>query len=258
MTLLLPHIAHRGIERLADGESLDTQVLEQKLRPVNGGVDLSRFNTRKLRRDEFYLRFVPHFGADEKTDEEVLDITDKFPEIDSPCSMEVRDLEELSRHMINAYIISHFNYILGRKVNLKGSFPEFCCGISGISLMLSLIELGYPNATYVYSNKHDHAYTLLPFVFGMNGDEGSIVIDPTSDQLYSRRVRPRNAVFIKMGSKWEYRTDWEGGADLFPDRFCSIDILRLTPEDILRHEAYYQDPQEFFITAFSNPVSVKQ
>ncbi len=258
INLLVPHIANRGIERLVDGISLNTQVLEEDLKPVNGGVNLSRVKTRRLRRDNFYLNFVPHFGADEKTEEEILKIIDKFPEIDSPCSMEVKNLDELSRHMLNAYVISHFHYILGKKENLKGSFPELCCGIWGISVALSLIEFGYPNATYVYSNKHDHAYSLLPFVLGMEGLEGSIVIDPTSDQLYNGRIRPRNAVFIKMGDKWEYKTDWANGADLFPDRFCSMNILRMTPKDILRHQAYYRNSQEFFMTAFSNPVLVRQ
>ena len=208
---------------------------------------------------EYYRLLVPHFfGGEDSPDEESLSqIVSKYPAITSPCSMYLDSIEELSEHMVLGYQVAHFHYILGKGYNLRGSFPSMCCGLSSRNVMMSLIELGYPNAAYAYSQKCDHGYTILPFVFGKKKSQGTIVIDPTSDQLWLD-PHDRNAVFIKMGSSWEYRTDWKDGGNLFPNRICSIDIVREKPDKFIDRSYYHVGGKKYFRKAFSNQILIRK
>ena len=243
------------IPRIADGVSLDTRVLEEEMRGVNGGIELADLKPNHGRADDDALRqYVPHFGVDIYKKEEISGIVDKFPAVAGPSSMVVGSADDLSEHMAVAYQLSHFHYILGKKHNLKGSFPKNCCGMSARSLMLSLIELGYPNAAYAYSTRRDHGYTLLPFVLEGEDIKGTIVVDPTSDQLWNGQAGKRNDVFIKLGDKWEYKTDWGLRGNLFPNTICSIDILRRNPENLGNENRYHAGGTDYLRKAFSNPL----
>ena len=96
-------------------------------------------------------------------------------------------------------------------------------------MALSLASFGYVNAVYAANNEYDHAYPLVPFVMEDSGMRGSIIIDPTSDQLWEDvpgrtfRAKPRNHVFVMGEGEWKYETHWqfdkdpEGPKDLSPD-----------------------------------------
>jgi len=171
--------------------------------------------------------------------------------------MSLASIDELTAHMLLAYQVSHFHYILGKREPLKGTFPYQCCGPSARSVMMSLIHFGFPNAAYGYSDNNDHGYTILPFVMESRKIQGVVVVDPTSDQLW-KTEHPRNAVFIKLGVRWEYITNWEEGADLYPDLVCSFDLLKSKPNmDISDSFEYHPDAEQYFLEAFSNPVTVK-
>jgi len=243
---------------LRDGFGLDTLVLEQEMVSTNGGIDLSRIDSGKISSDEYYRLFVPYFfgGSNSPDNKKILELANKYSAIISPCSMSLDSIEELSEHMSVGYQVAHFHYILGKKHNLRRSFPRMCCGMSSRSVMLSLIKSGYPNAAYAYSNRHDHGYVILPFVFEKENIQGTIVIDPTFDQLWDDD-RKRNAVFIKLGLKWEYKTDWKNGGDLFPDRVCSIDILRKTSGNTAGIYYFHREGEKYLKKAFSNQIIIR-
>jgi hypothetical protein len=243
---------------LRDGFALDTLVLEEEMMQNNNGVDLSTINDRTPIDEDLCRRFMPYFSdsVGRATEDQILAIANQYPHIKSPCSMIIDSIEDLTHHMSAAYQVAHFHYILGKKHNLHGCFPHWCCGRSSRSLALSLIDFGYPNATYAYSNRYDHGYTILPFILGNDEVSGSVLIDPTYDQMWDNPTS-RNAVILKLGPRWEYKTDWAHGANLFPDRLCTIDIFRKIPHDITDDDSYHQGGERCLNEAFANPIDLK-
>jgi len=250
-----------------NGFSLDTELLEKEMTPLNGGIDLKRLSNAVLYQiagdDELLRKYVPFFQTFGMAD--LKKMADKYP-ISKPCAMSVDSLDELAEHMAIGYQVAHFHYILAKKHYMKKErsnqkFPDGCCGMSSMNVAMSLMSLGYPNSSYAYTSDFDHGYVVLPFVLNNTNLKGSIIIDPTSDQLWKDR-RERNAVFLRTGSKWEYRTEWRGGADLFPTRVFSIDVIKINHN--LRFDEYDDYPfyasigGYFFQRAFDNPVKLKE
>jgi hypothetical protein len=243
------------IPRILPNVSLDTLVLEKEMRIHNGGIDLADIDQSNVKHLKQCQEFVPHiWEVTISKPEDVLEIVNQYPDIQGPCSMEVSSVDELASHMSTLYQIGHFHYILGKTLNFKKSFPRSCCGLSSRNVMLSLFEFGYANAAQAYSMPWDHTYILLPFVFAAKHIKGTVVMDPTSDQQWDSQ-EPRNATFIKLGLTWEYITDSDNGADLYPHRVCSIDIARRYPHRLKNPEYFHQTP-EFFKIAFSNRITI--
>jgi hypothetical protein len=167
--------------------------------------------------------------------------------------MHVGSIEELQKHMMVAYLISHFYYLRAKRFN--SDYPHLWCGRAGRDNATRLMEIGYPNAIYAYDSCDDHAYVLLPFVFNGGEIKGSILSDPTSEQCWDN-IPLRNALSIKLGSEWEYKTDWGGGADLFPNRLCSIDVIKRKKGDTGDHSSFNYDGKKVLEQAFSNIVVV--
>ncbi len=242
---------------------LDTCYLENQMREHNGGIALSELSCTSgdIEGDEESRKYVPHFVEDENlfNEEEIFRIVSRYKEINGPCSMQIDSVEKLTEHMIVSYQIAYHHYILGKRYNIGGLFPRHCCGISSLNVMLSLMEFGYPNAACASSKKYDHGYTILPFVFSdectSEDTVGTVVIDPTSDQLW-KNAQIRNAVFIKLGAEWDYRTDWKEGGNLFPDNICSIDTLKKDPKDVADTPYSQENGIRYFQMAFSNPVKI--
>jgi hypothetical protein len=252
------------IPRLEDGVSLNTLLLEKEMMQYNGGIDLSSKTEKNMlsEEDEFLCKkFVPYFS---EHDEIYLEsrIINNIPIIPAakPCSMLIDSIDELSRHMSNIYQISHFNYLLASKY-IK-NFPEGACGLSSRIAMLSALNHGYSNATYAYSIYADHGYVIYPFVLNNNSDAskiyGSIIQDPTSDQLRSINdplLQTRNNVFIKLGTKWNYRTGWKQGKNMYPTRISiilSIDNCQKKYNE-WKHSS---NLDSYFKQVFSNPIPI--
>ncbi len=230
---------------LSDGYFLNTLVLEQEMKK-RSGIDItsSQFEVD----DAYLMQYVPFFEEEDK--DRIKKLTDNYKNINSPCSMAISSLEELSEVMTKVHEVSHYHYILGKKHNLKGSFPEYCCSRSSKNVVLSLYEIGFPNAAQVRS-RSDHAYVILPFVFAKENITGSIIVDPTYDQLqFNSKIR--NAVFVKMGNNWEY-TEAITGRDLSPGIICAIDSIKKSQLESIEG---YHDRAEFFRQAFNNPVKI--
>jgi len=246
------------LNALRDGEGLDTQVLEREMIQNNGGIDLSAQFTSSIpgMGEETFRFFVPHFKREYDNrnvrEREMSKTLRKYSQISGPCSMKVDSTDELLEHMLVGYEVAHFHYILGKKHNMRGMFPRYCCGTSSRSVALSLMDFNYPNAAYAYSHRYDHGYVILPFVMANESIKGSIVVDPTYDQLWNSD-KGRNAVFVKLGSEWEYKTDWKKGANLFPDDISSMDIFR-EAGSIVDWDEGYRDVRKYFARAFANPV----
>lgn len=242
--------------------SLDTAVLENEMVQNNGGIELKKLGKDCLfyihGDDDFLKKFVPYFQIFDTP--KLKEMADKY-NISKPCSMALDSLEELSEHMATGYQVAHFHYILGKKHHLKSSFPSMCCGISSMNVSMSLMSLGYPNAAYAFSTHYDHAYVILPFVLNDGETKGTIIIDPTYDQLWKNKSE-RNAVFLRLGDKWEYKTEWKNGGNLFPDRIFSIDVIKSNPKiSFMDYDEYPFNAtmgQYFFQRAFENPIKLNE
>jgi|GEM_PF-5604105 len=164
-----------------------------------------------------------------------------------PSALFFEDVVELFKKTIFMYQFSYAHYILGKHNRMKYSFPEWCCGRSAQNVTCALWEAGIVSAVKVYNNPYDHAYVIIPFIIGTSSIKGIVLIDPTSDQLFIKNERKvRNLVRIITSEQWEYRTDWVGGKNLYPDvveeSVCFGDIGN-------GYEGYLQQ-------AFQNPVVV--
>ncbi|MCX6774607.1 MAG: hypothetical protein NTY99_00775 [DPANN group archaeon] len=225
----------------------------------NGGVSLSS-KTSVKRAVKKHQHLIPYFSDDEDWTGSSLDaLLKKYENITTPCSMRINDGKELAAHISTVYRTAYAHYILGKN-NMPG-FPDYCCGTSGRNVTLSLIKFGYPNAAYAYNNFHDHGYVILPFAVKNSKLKGAIVADPTSDQMWENlKSPPRNAVFIALGNKWDYRTGWRDGANLFPNRILNIETLRYFRRNGLRLDSYdsykYRNGQAYLKKAFANPVNI--
>lgn len=167
-----------------------------------------------------------------------------YETIKYPCSITLNNEAELEKMVLDAYNLSYMHYILGCEKNLKGSFPNYCCGISSNNLQYSLMSLGYPNALRVRNSEFDHDYVILPFIY--KDQIGVVLADPTSDQLWKKhKNRPRNVVSVYLGNKWSYETDWKSGANLYPTK------VEYFPEIIKS-----VDMEIFLKNAFSNPIEL--
>ncbi len=248
-------------ETIEDGMSLDTVVLEQEIQDHNGGINIADPHQNYVIQEKFLRQFVPHFYNEytDPTGKEILTIIDRYKDITGPCSILVDSVQDIQDLMTIGYQVAHFHYILGKKHNLKGKFPRGCCGVSSRNVILSLIEMGYPNAAYLYSNNtDDHGYVALPFVFKNKDIQGSVIIDSTSDSLCLDKINTRNDVFIKLGTKWEYTSN---GTNLFPIKICAIDTLKEISESIhlvgILDDFYsHENGEEYFKKAFANPLPI--
>jgi len=163
-----------------------------------------------------------------------------------PSALFFDDIVELFKKTIFMYQFSYAHYILGKHNEMKDSFPDWCCGRSAQNVTCALWEAGIVSAVKVYNNPYDHAYVIVPFIVGTS-IKGVVLIDPTSDQLFTKKERKvRNLVRIITSEQWEYKTDWVGGKNLYPDEVEESICFGDTGK---KYEGYLQQ-------AFQNPVVV--
>lgn len=199
-----------------------------------------------------------YYSANQINDE----ILEKYKSIPGFCSIKIRDEKELHRHIKNIHELSYNHYVWAKENDMRNNqyrFPYNCGGNSSNNLLLSLMERGYPNASILGNDLHDYACIGLPFLFGRKEEKGFIVTDPTSDQSFrDEKNAPRNNLFVVFGNKWEYKTDWDDGADLFPSKndnsgFSNLETLRENPSSgIFVSERI----EEYFKKVFENPIEV--
>ncbi len=191
-------------------------------------------------------------------------IIKRYDKIPGFCSMLLENNTDIFRHSKIIYEISYNHYVFGKESDMRSDqdckFPSGCCGRSAKNLFLSLMEKGYVNSSFLYNPFQNHAYVGLPFVVKENNKTGFIISDPTSDQLFDCEERKiRNNLFVVYGTKWEYKTDWKCGADLYPfasnnSKFSNLYTLRGDVDPSINE---VQDMEKFFCEVFKNPVGVK-
>ena len=181
-------------------------------------------------------------------------IKNEYEKIPGYCSMLVKDNSELEKHINTIYQIMYLHYTLGKSENMFGIFPRSCCGYSSSNIQLSLMEKGYPNITRF--GCIGHGYIGVPFILEDTKEEGFIIGDPTSDQLWERKgvMPPRNNIFLTKGCKWEYKTDWEDKINLFPMAFTNLEILRKYAYNRNSESNYIK---KYFKKVFENPIKLK-
>ncbi len=208
---------------------------------------------RTLEENVFFKQEDKHFPKD--IENRILIKYEKIPKF---CSAIINERIDLSNHIKNIYEISYLHYAWAKVNNLDGGFPNYSCESSSINLFLTLMEKGYPNSS-IFCSGNDHAYVALPFLFGKKRKQGFIIIDPTSDQLFKDKENaPRNNLFVVWGKNWKYITDWENGANLYPDpeysRFANLDTL--SGQQKLTRINMQFGLNKYFRKVFENPVDI--
>jgi hypothetical protein len=248
--------------------SLVTSPLEEEVAGQNGNLDLgSRTSVLGMDPDDErnYNEMVPfYYSWGSLPIDRLVELIEKNEDKLDPHSMLVEGVEELEEHMLRIYQTAYAHYALGLKSNIKGTFPDECCGISANNLAVSLMDHGYTNAVYIHNGLYDHCYVVVPFVMKDGSFKGSIIVDPTSDQLWSKlNKQPKNAVFVVPEKGWEYRTNWRSGSDLVPQDVVSLGLINeyikgkktgtVFSTDVAKS---YLAPnaREYFEAAFANPM----
>ena len=188
-------------------------------------------------------------------------ILKKYESLPDFCSMIVNTRKELLEYIKKIHELSYNHYVWAKEINLQGDFPYYCCGSSSGNVFLTLMDKGFPNSALVHNSKQDHSYVVLPFVFDKKKENGFVVVDPTSDQLFNdKKNAPRNNLFVVSGDKWKYETDWKHGQNLYPSLddksiFANLHTLKyhLDSEICL---SYLQSIDKYFSEVFKNQVKV--
>ncbi len=187
-------------------------------------------------------------------------ILKRYDSLPGFCSMDIGTTDELFEHVKKIYEISYCHYAWAKKTNLEDEFPNYCCGSSSRNVFLTLMDKGYPNASLVYNSYYDHSYVALPFLLREIEDKGFILADPTSDQLFKdMKHAPRNNLFVVLGDKWVYETDWKSGHNLYPSpedssSFANLHTLRAYPGNSITVE---EGIKKYFRNVFDNPVRIR-
>lgn len=280
--LLLPEI---GLSKSSEDFSLYLPLYE-KVIAERTGIDINaetfKLNARAL---EKLYQLVPNFVLSDadRTNETIDEVISRYPEINAPASMLLTNMQELEQSVLMLYQVSFAHYILFKSQEVfnskiyqrteRGPFPKDFCGPSTRNLFVSLLEHGFLNAGYAINMQHDyhhHNYLILPFV--LEEKRGAIVLDPTSDQLWSfwydyPIYKPRNAIFVVYGEQWEYKAPFKYGkeVDLFPEIVFHLSDMKALRNALLdeigkgsRHNLDFAlTGKEFLNKAFQNPVDIK-
>lgn len=199
-------------------------------------------------------------GYDHPSDKIRDRILKKYESVPGFCSMDIDTVDELFENVRKIHEISYSHYAWAKETNLEGQFPSYCCGSSSRNVFLTLMEKGYPNSSFVYNSRYDHAYVALPFLLKEVEGKGFVVVDPTSDQLFTNKTNaPRNNLFVVIGDKWVYETDWKSGHNLYPSpndnsTFANLHTLRNHLGSSIREK---RGIEEYFGKVFENSVKVK-
>ncbi len=162
-----------------------------------------------------------------------------------PQHLQLENMNELYEVLDLTYRLMYFHYVLGKNSRMKRLFPSSCCGTSSRNVTIALWDSGVSPAVSTYNYLHDHAYVIIPFALDENNETGVILADPTSDQLYwKNKSERRNSLQVLPLSGWEYRTDWRGGEDLYPE------LVQLSTCIGLKEGGY----QVYLEHLFKNPV----
>ena len=263
----LPEI---GLDRSIDNFVLDTEFYEKEITKRNGGLDLTSLRPNCLSPQDYdrYEKLIPHH-YDNRYKGRLSGIVKKAKKLPLPIAKLVKDIKELEKDIVMVYQVAYAHYVIAKHNDLtKGdnSFPKNCCGICGGNMTASLMLHGLLHASYSSLGEQDsnHGYVILPFVMLDPPMEGVILVDPTSDQLgkCEGKVR-RNFVAIKQGTKWDYKTEYANGMNLFP--VCVLYLGSLSKMEGIRssgaltdnHKLYFQGGKQFLESAFSNPVDLE-
>lgn len=164
-----------------------------------------------------------------------------------PSAMFFENVSELSKKILLMYQFSYAHYILGKYHEMKNSFPSYCCGFSSINLVYAFWEAGIISALRVNNASFDHTYVVVPFFLKEYNQNGIVFIDPTSDQLINdKKKKIRNLTAVIFKEEWVYKTDWENGANLYPE----------IVETSVSHKDETWSYKDYLREAFKNPVIV--
>jgi hypothetical protein len=245
---------------------LNTQFYEAEIARRNGGLDLgSQWQIRQLSDEESrtHERFVP--GLNMLVQDIIKAINAfKMPVLnkDDPkdgkcaCAMQVNNTEELAELALIIYQIAYHNYVLSSRKN--SMFPFECCGSTTRNIYFSALLFGFTNALYASSKSHDHAYNVFPWIMPEQESCGCIVVDGTSDQLWSnneKESRPRNCLWFIPGKYFEYKTHRMHGWDLYPEYATHLGILNKLGRhsSSIREMIYFKSCLE---EAFQHPITL--
>ncbi|MEA2037322.1 MAG: hypothetical protein U9O94_07460 [Nanoarchaeota archaeon] len=268
-----------GLEQITDF-SLNLKFYEERMRRLTNEEPIDDSHSVPSPADELlFWELVPQFdfNPEEMREHEGLEtIFARNNDITKPVSMEISSIKKLEEHVLKAYQVAYANYMLSRNSEINEIFPHGCSDKFSANVMLSLVDFGYVNAAIVLNTKLNHYYVILPFV--SEKKEGVIIVDPTSDSLWRshwkdmpEKDKPRNMVSVRLGRKWEYKTEFLGGheytrtpeeqKDLFPDKVLSLDVMiKHLPDYGFKVSELpigrYHSTARYLRKAFSNPINI--
>ena len=237
-------------ESAVNNDTLDvnTEAFELMMNSYMGGTLSDVHLGDGEKHSEVCRKYVRHYSNYYKDDDFFSKVSSEyFVDNPIPSAMFYKGTAELMRDVLIMYQLSYFHYLLGKKNEMKDSFPKYCCGISCHNLVVSLWEAGIISATMIYCRSYDHAYLIIPFILNNPVAKGVILLDPTSDQLMFRpNEKVRNDIKVFCEKNWRYETDWEDGNNLYPD---VVEISSCYGREDVDYGKYLK-------TALKNPVTV--
>jgi len=202
---------------------------------------------------ETYSKRVPGYGLRSRNK---LNLRNRINKVYGPCSMLVKNPKHLMQEVSNIYQIHHAHYLVASRE--MEDFPDLCCIGSGCNVVTSAWKLGNFNMAYSWNKRGSHAYGISPFVMENPQIKGVVISDPTSNQLWdddSMPNKPKNLIFIISGSKWDYKTEFNQGANLYPS---SIFHIGLVNSRMPMHDTPRPTTAEYFKKAFENPIDLNR
>lgn len=230
---------------IIDSHSLESQI-DSQLCWVLSQINLGDGSTEQI---AFCKRYLNHFRIHYPTWHFFAEyISSNFEKPAEPVCMVCETESDLFDQLSTIYQLMYFHYFLGKSQKIHDSFPYYCCGVSTRNLTIALWDAGVIAAVSVHDSIDDHSYVIVPFRIRQTGRIGVILADPTSDQLYrDQRQKVRNYLAVLPPRGWQYRTEWAGGSDLYP-QFVQVSIC---------HGTENKNYNDYLETVFQNNVCLE-
>ncbi|MFO8016872.1 MAG: hypothetical protein R6U32_07270 [Candidatus Woesearchaeota archaeon] len=262
-----------GIDSIVEF-SLLPHYYEEDIASKNGGLDISSRENVIMADSRIVRHYRSMMEAYVRAEDKVpagtaRDILDENQWMQEPAAARLKNHKELERLALKAYHAMYANYVVCSADRTNKTFPLKCCGESTVNVLMMLWREGIPHAAYASNNQWDHGYVIIPFRTMRPRKEGTIMADPTSDQLWEDGG-PRNAVSVflkhRMTVRWQYMTDWkkhkdyEGRKNLFPDEVISMLSMHayFREHDVKEHLDFSElrtiKAEEYLKRSYDNPV----
>lgn len=172
---------------------------------------------------------------------------------DTPSSLLVESEEDLYKHLIFFKNLIKQHKIIAQQNWMKWwKFPNYCCWYSCDHMIINAYMHGYKDIITVRNKTYDHDYNILPFV--IDWSYRCLLIDPTYEQLATKKLIHAEWVLIKKWSQWKYKTKWANWKNLYPETFVTLYDIQKDPWIYYRPLDDHSEVKNYLEECFNNPV----